>query len=170
MEEMFFTRMDSAIGTIMLVGTSSHLRRVILQTGRKAGPPDPAWRDSEAPFREVLRQLREYFSGTRKEFDLPLAPEGTPFQRKVWSELRAIPYGETRTYGEIARRLGNAGASRAVGAANGSNPLSIVVPCHRVIGSNGALTGFGGGLPVKAALLKLEGWRGAGRQAELFQD
>ena len=170
MEEMFFTRMDSPIGTIMLVGTRSHLRRVILQTGKKAGPPDPAWRASEAPFREALRQLREYFSGTRKRFKLPLAPQGTPFQRKVWGELRAIPYGETRTYGEIARRLGKGGASRAVGAANGSNPLSIVVPCHRVIGSNGTLTGFGGGLPVKAALLKLEGWRGAGLQAELFQD
>ena len=162
--------MDIPIGKIMLVGTRSHLRRVILQTGKKAGPPDPAWRASEAPFREALRQLREYFSGTRKRFELSLAPQGTPFQRKVWGELRAIPYGETRTYGEIARRLGKAGASRAVGAAYGSNPLSIVVPCHRVIGSNGTLTGFGGGLPVKAALLKLEGWRGAGLQAELFQD
>ena len=106
---------------------------------------------------EVRRQLAEYFAGRRQEFDLPLAPRGTPFERSVWDELRRIPFGETRSYAEIARALGKPAATRAVGRANGANPIPIVVPCHRVIGSNGSLTGFGGGLDVKARLLELEG-------------
>jgi methylated-DNA-[protein]-cysteine S-methyltransferase len=103
-----------------------------------------------------VRQLREYFSGRRTEFELPLAPQGTAFQRGVWRQLQEIPYGETISYGELAKRVGNPKASRAVGAANGQNPIPIVIPCHRVIGSNGKLTGFGGGLPTKEALLALE--------------
>jgi len=106
---------------------------------------------------EVRRQLAEYFAGERREFDLTLAPEGTPFERSVWTELAKIPFGETRTYGEIARALGRPDAARAVGRANGANPIPIVVPCHRVIGADGSLTGFGGGLDVKARLLELEG-------------
>jgi methylated-DNA-[protein]-cysteine S-methyltransferase len=106
---------------------------------------------------EVRRQLGEYFAGERREFDLPLAPQGTPFERAVWAELAKIPFGETRSYGEIARTLGRPGAARAVGRANGANPLPIVVPCHRVIGADGSLTGFGGGLDVKSRLLELEG-------------
>lgn len=106
---------------------------------------------------EVRRQLAEYFAGERREFDLPLAPEGTPFERAVWGELAKIPFGETRSYGEIAEALGRPGAARAVGRANGANPIPIVVPCHRVIGSDGSLTGFGGGLDVKSRLLELEG-------------
>ncbi len=106
--------------------------------------------------REAASQLRAYFSGERETFDLPLSPEGTPFQLKVWKLLCDIPYAETISYGEIARRAGNPKASRAVGLANGSNPLAIVVPCHRVIGSNGKLTGYGGGLPNKEKLLALE--------------
>ena len=102
------------------------------------------------------RQLEEYFHGERREFDLPLAPRGTEFQQKVWRRLRDIEYGTTTTYGALAQELGNPQASRAVGLANGSNPIPIVIPCHRVIGANGALTGFGGGLPVKGALLALE--------------
>jgi len=101
-------------------------------------------------------QLEEYFAGRRQEFDLPLDPRGTEFQRRVWQRLRSIAYGETTTYGTLARELGDPGASRAVGLANGSNPLPIVIPCHRVIGTDGSLTGFGGGLPVKQALLDLE--------------
>ena len=101
-------------------------------------------------------QLDEYFAGTRTRFDLPLRLHGTPFQVEVWEQLRRIPYGETISYGELARRVGNANASRAVGLANGQNPLPIVVPCHRVIGANGKLTGYGGGLPIKARLLELE--------------
>ena len=100
--------------------------------------------------------MREYFSGRRTEFDLPLAPEGTEFQRTVWRHLQDIPYGQTISYGELAKRVGNPKASRAVGAANGCNPLPIVIPCHRVIGANGKLTGFGGGLPTKEMLLSLE--------------
>jgi methylated-DNA-[protein]-cysteine S-methyltransferase len=106
---------------------------------------------------EVRRQLAEYFAGTRREFDLVLAPQGTDFERAVWKELEKIPFGETRTYGEIAGILGRPGAARAVGRANGANPIPIVVPCHRVIGADGSLTGFGGGLEVKSRLLELEG-------------
>lgn len=101
-------------------------------------------------------QLEEYFAGARREFELPLDPRGTDFQRSVWRRLLQIPYGETTTYGALARELGDPGASRAVGLANGSNPIPIVIPCHRVIGANGSLTGFGGGLPIKQALLELE--------------
>lgn len=113
---------------------------------------------------EVERQLDEYFAGERTTFELELAPKGTEFQRSVWNALREIPYGETRNYGQIANRIGNANACRAVGAANGANPIAIIVPCHRVIGSNGTLTGFGGGLDVKAKLLALE----TGATATLF--
>jgi methylated-DNA-[protein]-cysteine S-methyltransferase len=105
---------------------------------------------------EAVRQLSEYFAGERKEFDFPLAPEGTEFQRAVWKRLQEIPYGQTISYGELARRVGNPKASRAVGAANGKNPIPIVIPCHRVIGADGKLTGFGGGLPIKEALLAIE--------------
>jgi methylated-DNA-[protein]-cysteine S-methyltransferase len=106
--------------------------------------------------RETVRQLRAYFAGELETFELDLAPEGTPFQQKVWSELLNIPFGETISYGELARRIGNPNASRAVGLANGSNPIPIIIPCHRVIGSNGKLTGYGGGLPIKEKLLALE--------------
>lgn len=108
---------------------------------------------------ELRRQLAEYFAGERREFALRLAPEGTPFERSVWDELLAIPFGETRSYGEIAQAIGRPGAARAVGRANGANPIPIVVPCHRVIGANGSLTGFGGGLAAKSHLLALEGLR-----------
>jgi O-6-methylguanine DNA methyltransferase len=107
----------------------------------------------------LRRQLEEYFAGERREFDLTLAPEGTPFERSVWEELRRIPFGETRSYGEIARAIGRPNAFRAVGRANGANPIPIVVPCHRVIGSDGSLTGFGGGLEAKSRLLEIEGRR-----------
>ncbi|HEX3554964.1 MAG TPA: methylated-DNA--[protein]-cysteine S-methyltransferase [Thermoanaerobaculia bacterium] len=106
---------------------------------------------------EVRRQLEEYFAGRRQEFDLPLAPRGTPFELAVWEELRRIPFGETRSYADVARALGKPAATRAVGRANGANPIPIVVPCHRVIGSDGSLTGFGGGLAAKARLLEIEG-------------
>jgi methylated-DNA-[protein]-cysteine S-methyltransferase len=119
--------------------------------------PVPGERDDDDPFlREVAAQLGAYFAGRLRDFDLPLAPRGTPFQRSVWDQLRLIPYGTTTTYGTLARTLGNPGASRAVGLANGRNPISIVVPCHRVIGANGSLTGFGGGMSAKRVLLELE--------------
>jgi methylated-DNA-[protein]-cysteine S-methyltransferase len=114
-----------------------------------------AWdRERSAP---VAAQLGEYFAGGRRNFDLPLQPRGTEFQRRVWEELARIPYGVTISYAELAARVGRPGASRAVGRANGTNPIPVIVPCHRVIGSNGALTGFGGGMPLKRALLVLEG-------------
>jgi methylated-DNA-[protein]-cysteine S-methyltransferase len=114
-----------------------------------------AW--DPAPSAAVAGELAEYFAGRRRDFTLAVDPPGTPFQRQVWGELARIPYGATLSYGELARRVGRPSASRAVGAANGANPIPIVLPCHRVIGSNGALTGYGGGLPIKRALLALEG-------------
>ena len=111
--------------------------------------------------KEPVRQVEAYFSGKLKDFDFPLAPQGTTFQTSVWKELLRIPYGETISYGELARRLGNPKAVRAVGLANGSNPIAIVIPCHRVIGSNGSLVGYGGGLPIKQALLALERGQGS---------
>ena len=150
---------DTPIGVLRLVGDDDRIVRVDLPN-TAALDPDPAWREARgglpAALRQARRQLREYFDGGRRAFDLPLAPAGTDFQRRVWRELGRIPYGETLSYGDLARRVGRPGASRAVGAANGRNPLAVVVPCHRVIGADGALTGYGGGLPVKQALLALE--------------
>ncbi len=150
---------DTPIGVLRLVGDDERIVRVDLPN-TAALDPDPAWREARgglpAALRQARRQLREYFDGGRRGFDLPLAPAGTDFQRRVWQELGRIPYGETLSYGGLARRVGRPGASRAVGAANGRNPLAVVVPCHRVIGADGALTGYGGGLPVKQALLDLE--------------
>ena len=123
---------------------------------RESHWPEAIESDDVEPFPRLRTQLTEYLAGHRQEFDLPLAFEGTDFQRLVWSELLRIPFGETRSYSEMARRIGHAGAARAVGLANHDNPIGIVVPCHRVIGASGALTGFGGGLPTKRALLDLE--------------
>jgi methylated-DNA-[protein]-cysteine S-methyltransferase len=120
------------------------------------GPPACSCDENHPVVRESLRQLADYFAGQRREFDLPLDPKGTDFQGAVWQALLTIPYGETRTYGEIARVIGKPAAVRAVGAANGSNPIAIIIPCHRVIGASGKLVGFGGGLPMKRMLLDLE--------------
>lgn len=125
--------------------------------------PPPDARPAPDALAQAARQLAEYFSGGRTAFDLPLRPAGTPFQRAVWDELLRIPHGETRSYGELARALGQPGGAQAVGAANGQNPLAVVVPCHRVIGADGSLTGYAGGLHRKRALLALES-----RQRELF--
>ena len=150
---------DTPIGTLRLVGDERRLERIDLPNAA-ARQPDAAWREKRSALPAALhtakRQLSEYFDGALRNFDLPLAPEGTVFQRRVWDELRHIPYGATISYGELARRIGKPTASRAVGAANGRNPLAIVVPCHRVIGTDGTLTGYGGGLSVKEALLTLE--------------
>jgi methylated-DNA-[protein]-cysteine S-methyltransferase len=122
----------------------------------KVGPYDRVGPYDDRAFDDVTSQLTEYFAGTRRQFDLPLAPEGTPFQQRVWRVLLDIPYGQTISYGELAARIGQPSAARAVGLANGSNPLPIVIPCHRVIGAGGKLTGYGGGLPIKRQLLALE--------------
>lgn len=152
---------DSPVGELLLTGTGETLSGIYFLDGRDTGPAGLA-RDPDA-FTAVKSQLKAYFRGELKEFDLRLAPNGTPFQLAVWAELTRIPYGATSSYGSVARALGKSQvASRAVGAANGRNPIPIIVPCHRVIGSNGSLTGFGGGLPTKQFLLALE-QRTAGR-------
>ena len=157
--------MNSPVGRLLLVASSGGLTHVLF-LDRPGGPPPSSLRpigdDTPAAARilaNAKRQLGEYFAGKRRTFDLPLAPAGTAFQMAVWRGLREIPWGETRSYGDIARRIGRPRAVRAVGAANGANPISIVVPCHRVIGHDGRLTGFGGGLPAKRTLLELEGAR-----------
>lgn len=153
---MFYTHLTSPLGTLLVAADDSGLRHISFPKGAEPAPPGPDWSEDENPLREPIRQLRAYFAGDLETFDLPLAPQGTPFQQKVWTELCEIPYGETISYGELARRIGNPNASRAVGLANGSNPIPIIIPCHRVIGSNGKLTGYGGGLPIKEKLLALE--------------
>ena len=132
------------------------LTGIYMEQHRHGPGVDPSWDEDAAAFGEVARQLDEYFDGSRTTFDLPLAPAGTPFQRRVWDELTRIPLGTTVTYGELAARAGHPGAARAVGAAVGRNPISIVVPCHRVVGADGTLTGYAGGVGRKAALLALE--------------
>jgi methylated-DNA-[protein]-cysteine S-methyltransferase len=149
---MFYTRIDSPIGPLLLAGDDGALRQIRFAPAQ----PEAGWEQADEPFGSAAGQLEEYFAGQRREFDLDLRMEGTPFQLRVWSLLREIPYGEVRSYGEIARLLGTPNASRAVGAANGANPIPIIVPCHRVIGANGSLTGFGGGIDVKRRLLDLE--------------
>ncbi|HZC66446.1 MAG TPA: methylated-DNA--[protein]-cysteine S-methyltransferase [Candidatus Dormibacteraeota bacterium] len=153
---MKYTRMQSPVGRLLLAGDEAGLRSVSFETSHRADVVREDWVEDEAALREVVRQLRGYFAKELREFDLELAPVGTDFQLRVWRELLAIPYGETISYGELAKRVGNANASRAVGLANGCNPIAIIVPCHRVIGSDGALTGFGGGLRNKEILLELE--------------
>jgi len=148
--------MESPVGTLLIAGDEAGVRRILFAEGRLEVWPEPGWRENSGALGEALRQLRAYFAGELREFRLPLAPEGTPFQRRVWQELLSIPYGATISYGQLADRLGNPNASRAVGLANGANPISIVIPCHRVIGSNGKLTGYGGGLKNKEWLLALE--------------
>ena len=155
-----FSVVDSPVGPLTLTGTGRAITRCWFDSHRPAvGPADDPTvglvRDDHA-FAEVAAQLAAYFALDLKEFDLPLEPVGTPFQLSVWEQLRAIPYGATRSYGDLAQALGKPGASRAVGLANGQNPISIIVPCHRVIGADGSLTGFGGGLARKRFLLDLE--------------
>jgi len=148
---------ESVIGPLLIAGDSDAIHYLKFPEHGKAAKPEAGWRESaKSPVGEAIRQLREYFSGKRIEFDLPLAPQGTEFQRTVWQRLQEIPYGETISYGELAKRVGNPKASRAVGSANGQNPIPIVIPCHRVIAFNGTLGGFGGGLPTKEKLLGLE--------------
>ncbi len=156
--------LDTTIGPMTVVAENEAITGVYMDDARHL-PPDDRFGHPDAGdslvLREAARQLREYFAGERTSFDLPLAAEGTPFQRKVWDALRAIPYGETTSYGALAAKLGRPDACRAVGLANGRNPISIVVPCHRVVGASGALTGYGGGIERKRFLLELEHRAGA---------
>ncbi|HUA23445.1 MAG TPA: methylated-DNA--[protein]-cysteine S-methyltransferase [Steroidobacteraceae bacterium] len=154
---LYWHEIDSPIGRLLLAGDGASLIQVGFQAGPHPLRPADDWIADATPFRPVIAQLGEYFAGERRRFDLPLAPRGTDFQRQVWRALTEIPYGKTVSYGELARRIGKPSAPRAVGLANGANPLPIIVPCHRVIGADGSLTGFGGGLPIKRRLLALEG-------------
>ncbi|GAC1625359.1 MAG: methylated-DNA--[protein]-cysteine S-methyltransferase [Nevskia sp.] len=147
----------SPLGELLLAGDGERLSHLYMETHGVWPAKRADWRWDEAPFRNVIAQLRAYFAGELKQFDVPLAARGTEFQQRVWQALLEIPYGVTTSYGELARRLGDAKASRAVGLANGRNPVSIIVPCHRVIGADGSLTGYGGGLDNKLWLLRHEG-------------
>ena len=153
---MYYCYVDTPIGELLLAGEDDALQVIGFPRGSMRREPEPDWIFNEKPLAEARRQLQEYFDGHRTDFELPLKLTGTEFQVSVLRALQEIPYGETVSYGEIARRIGRPRAVRAVGAANGRNPLPIVVPCHRVIGSTGDLTGFGGGLDTKEALLRLE--------------
>jgi methylated-DNA-[protein]-cysteine S-methyltransferase len=157
---MRYATMASPIGPLTIAGSETALNAILFGAGhplsisvlnRRESGPDVV--------EETIRQLQAYFSGRLVQFDLPLKPDGTPFQKQVWRELQNIPYGTVISYGELARRIGKPKASRAVGAANGANPIPIVIPCHRVIGSNSKMTGYGGGIQIKEKLLKLEGVR-----------
>ncbi len=152
---------DTPVGRVLVAGDAAHLRLIAFQQGSRVHHPQEAWRHDPAPFAEVFRQLDDYFAGRRTKFSLPLHLGGTPFQNAVWISLQRIPYGSTSTYRDLAGRVGKPTAIRAAGAANGANPLPIVVPCHRVIGSNGSLTGFGGGIEAKRFLLAHEQKRSA---------
>lgn len=153
---MLHTSIGSPIGELLLTGDGHALCGLWMQDAGRRRAPSPDWERSDAAFASVRAQLAEYFAGERTRFDVPLAMDGTPFQRRVWQALCEIPYGETTAYGELARRLGTPDAARAVGLANGRNPIAVIVPCHRVIGADGSLTGFGGGLARKRLLLDLE--------------
>ena len=155
-DDLLYTDFDSPVGELLLIGDGERLRGLHFQQGRRPVKIGAGWRRAERPFAAIRGQLDEYFAGERSVFELPLGGAGTPFQRRVWAALAEIPYGETISYGELARRIGKPAAVRAVGLANGRNPISIVVPCHRVIGADGALTGYGGGVERKRYLLELE--------------
>ncbi len=153
---MYYHIIESPICPILLAGDEKEIKQVIFLKGKRKEDIPADWMENKDFFREAVRQLEAYFSGKLKSFDLKLAPEGTEFQKSVWRALCKIPYGETRTYKDIAESIGNPKAYRAVGLANNRNPISIIVPCHRVIGSNGKLTGYACGLDIKAFLLNLE--------------
>jgi methylated-DNA-[protein]-cysteine S-methyltransferase len=154
--EVAYDFFDSPIGPLVVAALDDAVAYLLLPKDGKPARVAPEWHRSPAKLREARAQLVAYFAGKLLAFDLDLAPRGTDFQRRVWNELRRIPYGDTTSYIELARRIGNPNAMRAVGAANGANPIAIIVPCHRVIGHDGKLVGFGGGLPAKRWLLDHE--------------
>ena len=156
-QDLRYTWMESPVGKLLIAGAGDTVHVISFPGGHKAVKPKFGWVRDDSCLPQARRQLADYFAGTLRTFDLPLAFSGTPFQERVWQALAEIPYGETRSYGWLANRLGAPNASRAVGAANGANPLPIVLPCHRVIGADGSLTGFGGGIATKIFLLAHEG-------------
>jgi len=156
MNTPLYTTIDSPIGGLLLAGDGRSLHHLAFQRGRRPLAISPSWERRDHAFDDVVAQLREYFDGRRRTFDVPLELAGNPFEQRVWGALRRIPYGETVSYGQIAAEIGQPTAARAVGLANGRNPVAVIVPCHRVIGANGTLTGYGGGLERKQFLLDLE--------------
>lgn len=156
-QPLFYSELPSPLGPLLLTSNGEALTGVYMPEHKRGPRPEPTWTRSDARLAEARRQLEEYFAGRRRQFELPLAAQGTPFQRAVWAELARIPFGATLSYQELARRIGAPKASRAVGAANGRNPISIIVPCHRVVGADGSLTGYAGGPERKQWLLALEG-------------
>ncbi|MEP3274834.1 MAG: methylated-DNA--[protein]-cysteine S-methyltransferase [Stappiaceae bacterium] len=162
--DLAYTYYDSPIGAMLVAGDADHLHVLSFPTGSRTQKPKAGWHRDDGLFPETFRQLDAYFAGGLTHFDLPLHFGGTDFQNAVWKALCDIPFGQTTTYGAIANRIGRPAASRAVGAANGANPLPVVVPCHRVIGADKSLTGFGGGLETKRFLLDLESAEGFQRR------
>ena len=156
MDHLVHTVVDSPIGTLTLVAAEGVLTGLYMDLQRHRPLEETFGARDGTPFTEVIRQLEEYFAARRTEFDVPVMLAGSPFQRTVWAALRAIPYGETASYGQLAERIGRPGAARPVGLANGRNPIGVIVPCHRVVGATGALTGYGGGIARKRQLLDLE--------------
>lgn len=153
----YYSFVPTPVGDFLVVGTESELQFTAFSSGKQKRPINDSWVRDAAPIASAIEQIQAYFSGERTEFDLSYHAEGTPFQQAVWNLLEQIPFGTTLTYGAIAEKLNRTGGAQAVGAACGSNPLPIVIPCHRVIGTDGSMTGFGGGLPIKHQLLNHEG-------------
>ena len=166
-DSTWYTMVASPIGELLLLSDGHALLGLSMQEGRHPIRIQPDWQPAQAPFAAVREQLTEYFAGSRTTFDVPLQMAGSPFQLRVWQALCDIPYGTTTSYGELARRVGKPSAARAVGLANGQNPIAVIVPCHRVIGADGSLTGYGGGLDRKRFLLGLEGHASAGDAPQL---
>ncbi|KRG83159.1 cysteine methyltransferase [Stenotrophomonas daejeonensis] len=166
---LYYDRFDTPIGPLTVAADATGLRHILFAENHHDAKDRGHWQHDPDAVAEPRRQLLDYLHGKRRDFDLVLAPVGTEFQLQVWHALAEIPFGSTWSYRQLAQRIGRPSATRAVGAANGRNPLPIVLPCHRVIGNDGSLTGFGGGLPTKAALLRLEGVGNDGAQvADLF--
>ncbi|MDD9902479.1 MAG: methylated-DNA--[protein]-cysteine S-methyltransferase [Rhodospirillaceae bacterium] len=161
-----YTFQETPVGRLMIAGAGEVVVLINFPTGSQALQPRPEWQRDDAMFGDAKRQLTEYFDGTRTDFTMAVAMDGTDFQKECWTALRQVPFGATVSYGELARRAGRPKASRAVGAANHANPLPIVVPCHRVIGSDKSLTGFGGGLETKLKLLAMENPTAYGEDAQ----
>jgi methylated-DNA-[protein]-cysteine S-methyltransferase len=166
-DRVCYTHLTSPLGKLLLLSDGEKLTGIQFP-GHQPKTLPAHWKRDAAPFGEVVSQLRAYFAGELSDFDLPLAMQGSPFERKVWSALCKIPYGKTVSYGHIASKIGQPKACRAVGLANGKNPIPIIVPCHRVIGANGSLTGYGGGLDLKRKLLRLEGVELETRRQQTF--
>ena len=168
----YYCELDWPLGRLLLMSDGASLTGVFFDDGRGVPARKPEWQlePHADPFPRARAELQEYWEGRRRDFTVPLAPRGTAFQQRVWTSISGVPFGETITYAALAERVGSAGASRAAGLATGRNPISLIIPCHRIVGSNGSLTGYGGGLDRKRALLRFETAVASGRDAKLQQE